>query len=279
VEFEMNIGLIGCGFVGGSLLKSFELKGVSVTAYDKYKSIGSIEYVAKTDIVFMCLPTPFVKDRGFCKDGIYENLDKLEKLNFSGLVVIKSTVEPGFTNNLNTKFSFGICHNPEFLTARTAFEDFHTQKHIVLGKAEDSKHFSFLADMFGKLYPDAEISICSSDESESMKLFCNNFYAMKVMIFNEFYDLCSKREISYDKVIELMLKNNWINPMHTKVPGPDGSLAYGGACFCKDTNALNEFSKRNGIMRKVLDAAIQERDSIREDNDNVIENENTFTAK
>ena len=30
-------------------------------------------------------------------------------------------------------------HNPEFLTARTAFEDFHNQKHIVLGKGIVSK--------------------------------------------------------------------------------------------------------------------------------------------
>ena len=26
-----------------------------------------------------------------------------------------------------------MAHNPEFLTARTAYEDFHNQKHVVLG--------------------------------------------------------------------------------------------------------------------------------------------------
>ena len=96
------------------------------------------------------------------------------------------------------------------------------------------------------------------------------------MIFNEFYDVCKHKEISYDNVLELMLKNDWINPMHTAVPGPDGKLAYGGACFPKDTNALNEFCKRYGMMNSVLDAAIRERDILREDNDNVIDNEKKF---
>ena len=40
-----------------------------------------------------------------------------------------------------------------------------------------------------------------------------------------------------------MLKNGWINPMHTTVPGPDGQLSYGGFCFPKDTNALLQFMK------------------------------------
>jgi UDPglucose 6-dehydrogenase len=276
VEFKMNIGLIGCGFVGGSLLKSFKLKGVSVNAYDKYKNIGSIMSVSNADIIFMCLPTPFIKSRGFCKDALYENLDLLEKHSFKGLVIIKSTVEPGFTKNLNSKYSFTVCHNPEFLTARTAFEDFHSQSHIVFGLTEETDETKFIIESMSYMYPNAEISVCTSDESECMKLFCNNFYAMKVMIFNEFYDLCNKKGYSYDNVVSLMLKNNWINPMHTVVPGPDGDLAYGGACFPKDTNALNEYCKRNDVLNKVLNAAISERDMLREDNDNVINMKKKF---
>ena len=144
----MKVGLIGTGFVGGSLKKSFEIKGQEVVSYDKFKQEGSFAEIINSDIIFFCLPTPYVKEMGFCKRAIYENLDKLSESNFSGLVVLKSTVEPGFTKNLNLKYDFDICHNPEFLTARTAFEDFHSQKHIVLGKASDSKEFDMLKDLF-----------------------------------------------------------------------------------------------------------------------------------
>ena len=42
-----------------------------------------------------------------------------------------------------------------------------------------------------------------------------------------------KNDCDYKRVVELMLKNKWINPMHTNVPGPDGQLSYGGYCFPK----------------------------------------------
>ena len=53
---------------------------------------------------------------------------------FKGIFVCKSTVEPGTSNDLAKKYGIKIIHNPEFLSAKTAFEDFHNQKHIVLGK-------------------------------------------------------------------------------------------------------------------------------------------------
>ena len=67
-----------------------------------------------------------------------------------------------------------------------------------------------------------------------------------------------------------MLKNNWINPMHTNIPGPDGNISYGGLCFPKDTNALNQFMKKLKSPNKVLNATIEERNDMRNDNDNII---------
>jgi len=66
-----------------------------------------------------------------------------------------------------------------------------------------------------------------------------------------------------------MLKNNWINPMHTDVPGSDGMLSYGGMCFPKDTNALLEFMKENNSSHDILNACIQERNKMRTDHINI----------
>ena len=68
---------------------------------------------------------------------------------------------------------------------------------------------------------------------------------------------------------ELMLKNGWINPMHTEVPGPDGQLSYGGYCFPKDTNALLQHMIKEDTPNKVLEATINERNEMRKDNTNV----------
>ena len=92
---------------------------------------------------------------------------------------------------------------------------------------------------------------------------CNSFYASKVMLFNEYYLLCSKNGSNYNVIKNLMLKNNWINSMHTSVPGPDGKLGYGGACFPKDTQALCEYMKSYNTPSSVLESVIDENNVVR----------------
>lgn len=268
---SLRIGIIGEGFVGSSIKKSFAIKNIMVSSYDKYKKIGSVDLIFNTDICFFCLPTPFVKGKGFDDSSIVENLNILKENKYSGIIVIKSTLDIGSTRGYCEKYGLNIFHNPEFLSEKTAFYDFHNQEHIVLGGSGGEKNSAVLnlKEFYLKHYPKSTISICSFEESEAMKLFCNNFYAIKIMIFNEFYDLCKKIDINYDKVLYLMLKNNWINKMHTIVPGTDGKLGYGGNCFPKDTNALLQIMEKNKTMCKVLKSSIEERDFLRDDNSNV----------
>ena len=172
---------------------------------------------------------------------------------------------------LKRKYKLNFLHNPEFLTAATAFDDFHNQKHIVLGKHKNTPQYQVddLEHLYKTHYPDAEISLCDCLESEQMKIFCNCFYSVKVQFFNELYLTCKANNSNYDKVKDLMLKNNWINKMHTNVPGPDGQLSYGGYCFPKDTNALAQYMETKHEKNQVLKATIKERNEMRSDHTNV----------
>ena len=265
-----TVGIIGLGFVGGAALKSFTLKGATACGYDKYKNggIGSFDALLGCDAVFLCLPTLYEEaQKCYNKSAICEVCQRLALEGYSGLVVLKSTVEPETTTGLSARFpGLRLCHNPEFLTARTAFEDFHNQDHIVLGQgpATTEADMAALRDFYAELYPAADITLCSATESESMKIMCNSFYASKVMLFNEYYLLCQKNGADFQKITALMLKNGWINPMHTTVPGPDGQLAYGGACFPKDTNALCQYMVRKQSEHGVLAAVIDECAALRE---------------
>ena len=270
-----KVGIIGVGFVGGAMVRSFEVKGVGYYAYDKYKSMDSFYDCLNTKIVFLCLPTEFCEDIGeYDKSAIIETCCKLNQARYTGVVVIKSTVEPKTTLDLSERFPFLMfVHNPEFLTAATAFEDFHNQSHIVLGKGQSASDeaMNVVMEFYTSAYPGVEISVCTSTESESMKSFVNCFYAMKIQFFNELYLLCQANAVNYERVIELMLKNGWINPMHTRVPGPDGKLSYGGMCFPKDTCALLRHMQTKSTPHAVLRAAIEERNEMRDDRTNVIQ--------
>jgi UDPglucose 6-dehydrogenase len=259
----MIIGLIGMGFVGKAMYDSFIQKKIKVFGYDKYKIFDSFEKLLDTDIIFICLPTIFNNiNCNYELDCFYENLDKLN--NYNGLIVIKSTLLPGTTNMLQSKYpSLKLVHNPEFLSAKTALDDFNNMKHIVIGN-NNNINIDILIEFYNKYYPDAEISICTSMESESMKLYSNSFYAVKIQFFNELYLHCQSLGTNYNNILELMLKNKWINPMHTQVPGTDGKLSYGGYCFPKDTNALCNHMKSKNTPHMVLNATIEERNKLRD---------------
>lgn len=268
----MKLGVIGIGVVGNAMYQSLLDKSSSgefqILPYDKYKNIGKFEDMLDTDIVFLCLPTLYSYETStYDKTALHEICSKLVEHNYSGIVVIKSTVEPTTTQNFADKYDLGFFHNPEFLTARSAYEDFRDQKHIIIGKSSKAtdEQLVKLVNFYKYYYPHAQISTCQCTESESVKIFCNCFYAVKVQFFNELYLMCQKLGTDYDKVRNTMLKNDWINPMHTDIPGPDGQLSYGGMCFPKDTNALLSFMKELKVPHAVLEGTVTERNSMRSD--------------
>lgn len=284
---NLKICIYGLGFVGNSMYLSFKNKGIieniNLFGYDKFKNggISDISIGLNCDIIFMALPTMYNEITGcYDKEPIYECCDYLQMQNYSGLIVLKSTVEPETTNDLSNKYTnLSFVHNPEFLTARTAYDDFHNQSHIVLGKSNNCSDdkINMLSEFYSTYYPQAEISICSALESESMKIFCNSFYAVKVQFFTELYLLTQSNGSDYNKIVKMMLKNNWINPMHTKIPGPDGFISYGGMCFPKDTNALNNYMEKCNSTNEILKSCINERNMLRNDNDNIIKlNQNNY---
>ena len=265
----MNIGIIGLGIVGNAMMKSFEKRNINLILYDKYKNIGNIEQTLNSDILFLALPTPFDSDlNDYNIDPIIETLNYISNNNYKGIIIIKSTIIPSTTNTLSNKYDkLKLVHNPEFLSMRTAEEDVDNQKNIILGINKNilTEDKILLFDFFSKYYPNAKIMFCDPTESESVKIFSNSFYAVKVQFFTEIYGLCQKQNINYDNIIQMMISNEWINPMHTKVPGPDGQISYGGFCLPKDLKALNSKLEKESLPNAVIKGAITERDIMRTD--------------
>lgn len=255
------IGIIGIGVVGYAVKTFFAEREVTVRTYDKFKETGTLLECLETNILFLCLPTLF-GGAEFNKEDIYHTCSELQMLNYKGLVVVKSTVEPGTLEDLISAFPLlRLVHNPEFLSADTATKDFAEQKHIVIGGAPELT--KVLADFYRRFFDDVKISECSAVESETMKLFINNFYAVKIQFFNELYLACIDNGADFSKVREMMLANSWIHPQHTRVPGNDNKLSFGGMCFPKDTNALNCYLSKRGLPRALIEATVQERKLIR----------------
>ena len=262
-----TVGIIGYGCVGQAIKKSLKLKNITVFYFDKYQKSHSFEDCLKSNLIFICVPTNLDNTQQYDKKDLYETIKSLNQHNYQGIVVNKCTVEPFTLFKLSKDFTnIKLVHNPEFLSSDTSFEDFHNQKHIVLGKTENIKEeeFDILKNFYKKNYSEAEISVCSSTESEYMKIFCNSFYAVKIQFFNELYLSCQKNNCDYNLIRDMMLKNRWINPKHTNVPGKDGKLGYGGMCLPKDTIALLTFLKNQDTPYEIINSCVNENQLLRE---------------
>lgn len=242
------IGIVGNGFVGNAVNQNLKDKvSCKVFDVDKNKSPNTLREVLSQKFIFVCLPTP-MKISGECDLSILDNFFQNLPQDIEGTFIIKSTVPIGTTKKYSKDYK--VIHNPEFLTARNAVEDFkNSERNIIGGESELCEKF---AEFFNSIFPHIPNIITTSDESETIKYFSNTFLSLKVAYFNKMYDLCEKLDMNYETVCNGVTSDSRIGKSHSKVPGIDGDRGFGGTCFPKDLNSLIIQMESNEINADVL---------------------------
>jgi len=247
-----KVGVVGVGMVGGAMQRYLEKKqGLELFLYDKGKGLGSHDEINKAEIVFVCVPTPYLKDgKGFDLSFVEETLSWL---NGEKVVVIKSTVLPGTTEMLQQKYpNFKLLMNPEFLTEETADQDMLYPDRQIVGYTE--KSFTVAGDVL-QLLPLAPFErTLPSTEAEMVKYFGNTWFSVKVSFANQMYDLCKAVGIDYDRMVEAAAADKRIGRTHLNV-FHKGARGYGGKCLPKDTKAIIQLANSKGVDLKLHKAA------------------------
>ncbi|MDI6591327.1 MAG: hypothetical protein QME61_00060 [Patescibacteria group bacterium] len=253
-----KVGIVGVGMVGGALRRYFEKKeGLELFLYDKGKNLGSPEEVNQAEIVFICVPTPYLKNgKGFDLSSVEEAMSILRG---EKIVVMKSTVLPGTTEMLQKKYpQHKLLMNPEFLTEETADQDMCYPDRQIIGYTK--KSYNVARDVL-QLLPLAPFErILPATEAEMVKYFGNTWFSVKVIFANQIYDLCQKLGIDYDRVVEAAAADKRIGRTHLNV-WHKGYRGYGGKCLFKDMKAFIQFADKQGIdlkLHKIVDAINEE---------------------
>jgi len=237
---KFKVGVIGNGFVGESQAFAFSpTTDLRIYDIDPNKSTHTKKELDECDFIFICVPTPMYKD-GSQDISFIEKV--FEEAVEGPIYIIKSTILPGSTKNLQNKYpKLSIIFSPEFLTERTAKLDMLTQSRIVLG-GEDNLTLK-ASELFEQRFMNKHIIKTDSTTAELIKYMNNTFFATKVSIVNEFKLLADKLGANWEDALYGFASDGRVGDSHLHVPGPDGKLGYGGTCFPKDVNALITLAK------------------------------------
>ncbi len=246
------LGHLGC--VGSAVKSGLERVGHKVIGHDT-RAGTKIEDVLDTKVAFICVPTPSNQD-GSCNTDIVESVVKsLNDLNYSGIIAIKSTVQPGTCLNLQNKYpNQYICFVPEFLRERSAFSDFVENHNVCVIGTNNDYVYQQVVLAHGKL-PKKFVQLTPT-EAELVKYYHNVFNALRVVWANNFYDICQKLKADYTKVKDAALAQGAFLDLYMDCN--ENFRGYCGVCLPKDSKALSSLAHQLGVPGKLFDVIVED---------------------
>ncbi|MDP3994897.1 MAG: hypothetical protein Q8P91_03635 [bacterium] len=268
-----NIGVIGWGFVGQATGKGLaKNKSNKIFVYDKQRTstLSLEEVVKKSEFIFICVPTPMHGDYSGMSMAIVEEVAGQIAKYASGtekIAIVKSTVLPKTTAGLIKKYpKINWAMNPEFLTQNNATYDFAHPYRTVIGVSHP-KVGERIKKLYQTIYPKNQLYyIMDTTSAEMVKYMSNNMLASKVLLADEFYFLSKKAGANYDTVRKAVEADPRIGT-HLRVPGPDGDVGFGGACFPKDMIGILGFARKMKVDMSALSAIWKKNLKIRKNRD------------
>ena len=260
----MKIAIVGHGFVGKAVDYGFPDTMCEKIIIDP-KLNSHIEYLKdkEIDFTFVCVPTPMGSD-GSIDSSIIESVVWYLRHNVGGIIIIKSTVTPDIIEKMTQgEGGHKIVYNPEFLTEKSANEDFvNPFMHVFGGHKEAKTQVEELYKFYSLCKPCPVYHMTPVDAS-FVKYGINSFLATKVLWFNQFYDIVHGLGGNFGKIVSAITADSRVGRSHTTVPGFDGRRGFGGACFPKDTAAFKNYAKEHGFDFTVLQQVITKNNEYR----------------
>lgn len=261
---KLKLGIVGHGFVGKATDFGFS-ENVEKFIVDPLRNSTIDDLAAfNPQIIFISVPTPMGEDGTQDSSIVKEVFFEIRKKCPNAQNVIKSTVLPSVLNEIEV-LDKNVVYNPEFLREKHANEDFINAPILIFGgKVKNAKIVADAYRVHSKCKTTEHI-FTDLKSASLIKYSINTFLATKVIFFNELHELFSKLELkdSWDKIVDIISRDNRIGKSHMSVPGHDGRLGFGGACFPKDSAALKKFAKDLNVEMSLLESVIKKNNQIR----------------
>ena len=222
--------------------------------------VGATEVGERSDIVFLCVPTPEDRDGSADLSFIEAASAEIGPVLCEGAIVVnKSTVPVGTTivvDEVIQRADIKVVSNPEFLREGTAVNDFLHPDRVVVG-ADDRGAAEKVAALYSSI--ETEIIITDAASAETIKYAANGFLAMKISFVNSVAAMCEAVGADVVDVVEGIGSDRRIGREFLQ-PGP----GWGGSCFPKDSHSLVHLAETHGYGFSMMRGVIAVNDEQRE---------------